>query len=251
MLYPKRKIRLFSLIFSTGLLINNFCAFATSPEKANFFDPPTEDLLYSLPTPEKPYFIKKAKKANSTSPIVKDTLSTQELSIYPYASPYVVSHIAPQSTHVKQEAPSYSKEDIDRLLTKIATRITERIDCDEQEYIMNYTKRLLLHVYKNYNLNEEIILATVIYWDKLNSDFLSTILKREESSYIYALTSLLCMADKFMGNDTYFPTAKFWATMCNTDTAKVIEYEKDLCMYFKFNLFISPEEYQIYKKFMT
>lgn len=247
MLCPKRKIRLLSLILSTGFLINNFCAFATSPEKAGFFNPNTHDPLHTLPTPEKPNPIRRVKKSESTSPIFKTFLSPQRSSIYPYVSPRVYSNFAP----IKMEAVKTIDEATDRKIDKITSLIVERLDCNEPEYIRDYTKRLLLHVYKNHEASEEIILIAAIYWNRIDSDFLFNILRRDEKSYAYTMASLLCIADKFAGSDTYFPTARYWSKMCNTDLDKVIEYERDLCIHFNFNLSIPTEEYQLYETLLA
>lgn len=239
MRYLKRKTVLFSLI---GLIVGNCCIFATPPKRVRLPDkylisPIKLDLPVEPSIPEK-LNSEKIKKEKFISPLFKSVLSIPKSFSCPMPSCKI-----PDFT-----TPKHKTENIDQTINKLTSRILERLDCDNPTYITNFTKQLLRHIYLNYELGKEAIVAGIIYWDRIDSDFLLKILKFEDDSYIYVLASLFCIADKCVGNDMYSPTSKFWAKICNIDKRKVIEYERYLCMYFDFNLYIHSQEYQIYEK---
>ena len=141
---------------------------------------------------------------------------------------------------------------MDYIIENVSSHMAKQAKIEYQK-IKCYIKNFLLNKNLYNQLNPELLIAVMCYWDKINLVKLIDDTKKEKNEldrFFYTLLTLFCLADKFAGDDLYDSTTGKWAQIGLVQRKKLIHYEKVLLENLDYRLYISREDYLKYKEIL-
>lgn len=141
---------------------------------------------------------------------------------------------------------------MDYIIENVSSHMAKQAKIEYQK-IKCYIKNFLLNKNLYNQLNPELLIAVMCYWDKINLVKLIDDTKKEKNEldrFFYTLLTLFCLADKFAGDDLYDSTTGKWAQIGLVQRKKLIHYEKVLLENLDYRLYISQEDYLKYKEIL-
>ena len=141
---------------------------------------------------------------------------------------------------------------LEHMIENVSSHMADRTMIAHQK-IKCYIKDVLLDksIYKQ--LKPELLIAVMCYWDRINYVKLINDTKDEKNEldrFFYTLITLLCIADKFAGDDFCNITILKWAWASLVPLTKLIHYEKVLLENIDYRLYVSREDYLYYKEIL-
>ena len=141
---------------------------------------------------------------------------------------------------------------LEHMIENVSSHMADRAMIAHQK-IKCYIKDVLLDksIYKQ--LKPELLIAVMCYWDRINYVKLINDTKDEKNEldrFFYTLITLLCIADKFAGDDFCNITILKWAWASLVPLTKLIHYEKVLLENIDYRLYVSREDYLYYKEIL-
>lgn len=138
------------------------------------------------------------------------------------------------------------------MIENVASHMADRAMIARQK-IKCYIKDVFSDKSLYNQLSPELLVAVMCYWDRINYTKLINDTKDEKNEldrFFYTLITLLCLADKFAGDDFCDITALKWAWIGLVLPLKLIHYEKVLLENLDYRLYVSREDYLYYKEIL-
>ena len=141
---------------------------------------------------------------------------------------------------------------LEHMIENVSSHMADRAMIARQK-IKCYIKDVLLdkNIYRQ--LKPELLISVMCYWDRINYVKLINDTKDEKNEldrFFYTLITLLCIADKFTGDDFSNITVLKWAWAGLVPLIKLIHYEKVLLENIDYRLYVSREDYLYYKEIL-